>query len=505
MVKNAIQDGPGAASGYPFTQQNHFELCSCLADLTVSTTRAIEGLAVIQADASTPILHLAELNGATFFNSRGLMFDTLRTRNFLLVQWVTDDIVVNATFDLSGTDYTGASLPLCGRVVFDRGDVVTELEVVTVDSVASLTDEFRFRGGYNCELRIDESDINVDVAAGQGDGQFQDCLDDINAVRSIGGARPDDLGNVSFAGDDCIRVSPELIETGNGYLVSPARFYLHDDCEACCRCEEKASVWRVAKDLQDKLIDMVDRYQKLREGYNSRVSEIRLGSDCNTRPLLHADLISDIDNNWQLYVNVCNGTDKRIDALQVRVSPLLLRANNQASPLVRRKLSTTPPEFFEANPGIIELPDYDDEFISLHEAIRRALPINIDLACQRGYIYSIGKKKHIKMPGGINTLQTPYNESGYRVVVDPLDNRLFDIKNDGGLTIEFHCLEPGDTRYFTGILQASTVSSGASYSLDAIKPRELALIVWSPNNSSLNVVAKTGTGFGAECFGDTDE
>jgi hypothetical protein len=508
VIRNAIQDGPGAASGYPFTSKEAAEACSCLADLSISVRDSINGVQLALASATNQRLLLTDGNGAAIFNSDGFVSQVTRVKNFLLVQWNLPSMVVNATFDINGTDYIGTRLPLCDRVIYTQGDVLTELEVVTTDDNIFIDDKFSMRGGYNCELKSDASDLTVDVSAGLGDGQFEDCLDDINAVRSIGGAKPDEFGNVSFTGDDCIRVSPELVDTNNGYFVSPARFYLHDDCEACCRCEEKASVWRVAKDLQDKLIGLVGRYQKLREAYNNRVSDIRLGSDCNTRPLLHVDLIANIDNNLDLYVSVCNGTDKRIDALEIRLSPLILRSAQGAGDIVRRKLSTTPPEFFEENPGIIELPDYDDEFISLHEAIRRALPVNLSTVCERGYIYTVGKKKHIKMPGGINILQTPYNESGYRVTVDPLDSRRFDIKNDGGITIYFHCLEPGDTRYFTAQAEFFPASPDAMYGvkdIGPISPREIAVIAWSPNNSSINVVAKTGTGFGAECFGEEEE
>lgn len=501
MTSTALRDGPGASLGYPFTSKQDADACPCLADIQVMwRTAAIERLAVTLANSSPALILVNVATGNAVFDSRDVTPQIINKAGLRLVQWTTDDVVVCMTVDISVSNYAGPPLTLCDRPIYPGSDQLESLVIEsTTGDVEIDTHRARFEAGYNCELTVEDQTLIVAAAAGSGLGQYQDCLDELNAVRSIARSKPSAAGNIQLASDDCIRVSPELIAEANGYSVSPGRWYLHDDCEECCRCEEKAAVWLVAKDLQDKLAGMIARYQTLRSEYNRRVTDIQTGDNCTARPLLNVDLIADINNQLSMYITICNGTNKRIDSIQLKVSPFVIRTGR--SSLNKRHYLTTDPEFFTENPGMIMIPDEDGYFYSLHEALRGDHRINFVPECGRGYIYSVGGKNHIKQPGTVGVVHHPFDRASYRVVRHPITNR-FDILHDGGLELEFQCLEPGDTRYLTISIFPSIPVGQPGATLESTN---LAFLVYSTTHDEINVSAKSGFGFGIPCASPEEE
>ena len=495
---NNYRSGPGAALGYPFVDRASAELAACLVDLQVTTNTA-----------QTPQLALASLRKG----SRSLQLVSLPDNNPWFVsdtdpevievgeyehwQWRTDDAVVHATVLVSEADFNGPPAHLVRRCIRYDGSKLRQIVVeTTAGDVLYDEGDVRFRGGLNTALTADRSLLDVSVLSGNGDGRFQDCSDSSDAVREIGGASPSDTGNVQLSGDGCVRVQPELSRTGSDrYRVEFGRFHLHDDCEPCCNCEEKADPWRVLKKMQDRLIELVKRYHDLRDHYNTFVNGIRDGNNCQHRPLLNVDVVADIEGSLGLFIALCNGTPERLENVTLRVTAL------NVAEMIPQFWDQIGPEFFENRKGIIEIADDSKRFYSLHDAIREdAFHLQLRVPCQRGYAYTKGGREHLKFPGGVKVTEIEFNYFSYEIKsVD--STRQITIQADGGLEIDFHCLEPGDTRYFQSGINFSGVPEPRSDFQVPPPPnhRDVAFIVFSPSHPEINVVAKTGNGVPAEC------
>lgn len=496
VPNNNRRDGSGAARAYPFLTVADAEAASALADIQVTISDAsFSGLQLVRLLVSQRTVELADMAG-TPITLTGVEPQVMTLGDFDYWHWYAADYSVQVTISSGGRDYTaGPPLQLAARCVRTAAERLRKLTFATVDGDITFEEgDVRMRGGFNTELDSEPGVLEVSIIPRSGDGLFEDCDDTSGTVRSLGGQSPTTDGNLSIQPDDCIRIEPALIKiVDGGYEVTPGRLFIHDDCKPCCDCEEKAAVWRAAKIIQDRLISAVEKYQYLREYYNDKVNAMNLGADCALRPLLNADLIADINNNLGLYISVCNGTGTRLENVVISVSQLWL---DGMSPI---RYDSVGEEFFRNNPGIIEIPDDSQQFYSLHQAIRQAKHLELSVFNDHGYAYSLGHREHTKFPGATRVNYRPFSEADYAVVADN-DTRAFYFVADGGGELDFHCLEPGDTRYFNARVYFSTVTESSTpvTGPSVFEHRRFAIIVHSPSHPELNVVAKMGTGVGID-------
>ena len=509
---SGLRLGPGAPSGYPFSRRVDAESAPALLDLQVTFAVEFSGdLFLVSINPLTRSLSLVSGDGAQVINLDSPAVVVVAGNHYW--QWYEQSFSVRATVNPAEPGYTGSPLSLCVRVIDFASTDVGEIVFETLDGDVSSKDKpLKMRGGYNTEFSVDGSSLDVAVAPGNGEGTLQNCSEDALAIRSIAGGPASSNGNFLVTSDDCFRIQPELRGDGDTRTVVNGSYYLHDDCEACCRCEEKAAVWRLAKEMQDRLIPMVGRYQELRRIYNERVSQINKGNDCSTRPLLNADLVNIDQTKAQLYISVCNGTTETLEDVVISVSPLYVYSGTLF------KYSEVDIDFFTENKGVIQIPDNDTEFYSLPEQLRRARHMDLDTAdlCNHGYAYSIGSKEHLKFPGEVLINKRAFDPSTYRIFTSlSEEGKLFTkFFNDGGFDFSLHCIEPGDTRYFSVAVGyksvavdfvdgRTTVFTGPNATMrDA---RNVALIVHSPSHPEINFSIKMGTGGVLPCDPDITE
>jgi hypothetical protein len=504
---SGLRFGPGAADGYPFLSRSDAAQAACLVDITITSRYPIN--TGFRLNAIDPLRRRILLTCEDPDVRLELENPEVKQLGELFYwQWYLEDYAIGVAVDPGKPSFANGSLMLVSRVINYLGDDVNEIVFDTVDGEVSSNEKpLVLRQGFNTEINVDNELVSIDVAPGLGQGTVSNCFDNqTRVIRKLAQATANTSGNVNLRGDECFRVQPELIKTGNGYTVSPGRFYLHDDCEQCCKCEEKAEVWRFAKQMQDRLIPLVDKYHELREIYQNKVKSIQAGNDCITRPLLNADLVLQSNNGLYLYITVCNGGLESLTDVVISVSPLYITSHQ-----FRKKYKDVDPEFFEENKGIIEIPDDSVEFFSLHEQIRyaRHLQMLVGLGnCKVGQTYSVGKKGHLKFPGDVLCVVRDFDPFNYEITTK---GKQFEFFADGGMEFNFHCIEPGDTRYFTAPVEfaiplidiynnGERLTTGGK--MTPFEHKKIALIVHSPSHPEISVSVKTATGSYIPCIPD---
>ena len=120
-----------------------------------------------------------------------------------------------------------------------------------------------FTEGFNIELVVDGADISFSAVAGKGVGFGPDCTPDTDQpLRRLGGATPDDTGEIYIGAEKCIMVSPDT-ENSTPAGETPIDSYLvcgqHPDetsssynprlvisgfCAQCCPCNNYENVYK---------------------------------------------------------------------------------------------------------------------------------------------------------------------------------------------------------------------------------------------------------------------
>ena len=510
---SGLRLGPGAATGYPFVRREDALKAPSLLDLQVTSASIFNnGVFLGAIDPIARSLAVVSGDGQQLVSLSDPDVKIIAGRHYW--HWYAALFNVRATVDPTQAGYSGERIALVSRVIeYDDNNLAEVVFETLQGEVSSLDKPMVLRGGFNTNLTTDGVTLNVAVSPGNGTGNVQRCSEDGNEVRSIAGGSAGPTGNFTISADSCFRIQPEISANGEVRTVVNGSYYLHDDCEACCRCDEKAAVWRLAKEMQDKLIPMVQRYQELRNIYNAKVASIQSGNDCLTRPLLNADLVNIDSDTARLYVSVCNGTTETLQDVRISVSPLFIPSGQRYSYI------GLPQGFFDNNKGVIKIPDNDEEFYSLSEQLARARHLNLEPAdfCNHGYAYSTGSKNHLKFPGEVVINRRPFNPAGYEIANEDIsingeEKQVTNFYSDGGFDFNLHCIEPGDTRYFSLTVEfvgvANDIVDGVPKSFEGLDTnisdaRKIALIVNSPTHPEINYSVKMGTGGIVPC--DPDE
>ena len=206
----------------------------------------------------------------------------------------TATVTENKTYYLQGEDDfegvlgkvvigdTSTALQRPGSYAFDLAGGRIESSVVVPDLrgvtgfrvIEDETDEgvlyqgdIAFEPGANFRITVsDYAGVKVlTFSAIDGEGTIADCvcegeLAELEPIRTINGVLPDDLGNISLIGDDCLEVTPQAGENA---------VQLTDKCsKPCCGCPELD----VLVDDQKRVRDQVQTLENLTSKLEANLS-----------------------------------------------------------------------------------------------------------------------------------------------------------------------------------------------------------------------------------------
>ncbi len=119
----------------------------------------------------------------------------------------------------------------------------------------------------------------VEVAAipGSGLGRFPTCVTLESDIKKVNDVGPDDAGNLSLQGEGCTWVERRIenlappVHPDTDYSADPipALLQLHQNCKACCDCEEYAAAYEALSRIWARALAVAKRIEKMRLLYIS--------------------------------------------------------------------------------------------------------------------------------------------------------------------------------------------------------------------------------------------
>lgn len=134
------------------------------------------------------------------------------------------------------------------RAVYRMPKRVRRINVLTTETTRK---RVIFQAGYNMRLVNEDPEIvglrnrtavTFDCAPGYGFGQYSDCTEEKpKYIYTINGTGPNEYGNFSISGGECIFARIPTVDAGDGkvnpVLINGARgLRVGSDCPACCDC-----------------------------------------------------------------------------------------------------------------------------------------------------------------------------------------------------------------------------------------------------------------------------
>lgn len=188
------------------------------------------------------------------------------------------------------------------RRLFVKRALTGEIDLVTHDKV-------RFEAGNNLEFVLDEGVAGIDPTTRQpttvvinaapelGAGPVYRCSG-TEGIKRINGIEPDDRGDLKLEGSLCSwferpmqNPGPPIHPHTDGTLepanaqwpydaptVSGPGLILHQDCEACCACEDYINAYRAMQTWWERAQAVATRIAQIQETYNQLCALINAGS-----------------------------------------------------------------------------------------------------------------------------------------------------------------------------------------------------------------------------------
>jgi hypothetical protein len=153
---------------------------------------------------------------------------------------------------------------------------------------------FILRAGYNLSMSVasvtagsrDRTVIAIDAVPGEGADRYPGCGLAEAGLRSIGDQEPDEFGNLDLSGDNCVWIERPLETPGYSpppgskvdyeAIVENNTIKLHDDCKACCDCEDYGAAYQALRDTWLQLVAASKSVEITRKRYNEMVAAVNL-------------------------------------------------------------------------------------------------------------------------------------------------------------------------------------------------------------------------------------
>lgn len=125
--------------------------------------------------------------------------------------------------------------------------------------------------------------ITVNAVPGAGAGLVVNCDSVAPPIKLINSTGPSPIGNFALAGQDCTWVERRVASTeppihpNTDYLATmyQALLQLHQDCPACCACEDYGNVYNAFLALWERARAAAALIELVREEYNALVAKIK--------------------------------------------------------------------------------------------------------------------------------------------------------------------------------------------------------------------------------------
>lgn len=237
-----------------------------------------------------------------------------------------------------------------------------EVELAEVSN----SDLLKWYYGHNVELqytpaaaqtfsgqRVSET-VTINMSPGSGLGRYDTCQDAASLpIRTLGGAKPDNKGDVAFATERCFRVEPLVEINGDLAHIVPGIVRLGDDCKACCDCADYQNVYRAMSRTKRKyealgtaLTPRIEKYDESRQFIAERLQCVSSSS------LLKLAAAATGAGEIGIAAGLCNPSGQNITGVSLRVSVYQVYSNGTAarvptgstasySPLLRNNIPTT--------------------------------------------------------------------------------------------------------------------------------------------------------------------
>lgn len=265
----------------------------------------------------TTLAYLAE-GGA------GVSFQTITFGEYTIFEWrrstvngqgYTDEDVVARIVVITArvSDFPGSFSPIDGTLVpslvnprvkrvrrlFVKRALTGEIDLVTHEKVyleAGNNVEFALNDAPTDELTRKPTVVTVNAAPGLGAGAVYRC-NETEGIKTINNIRPDDRGDYKLTGSLCswferpMRTPGPPIHPHTDLTLVPddARWpynaptevgpglIMHQDCEACCACEDYVNAYRSMVAVWERAQAVSLRIQQLQETYNQICTMMNAG------------------------------------------------------------------------------------------------------------------------------------------------------------------------------------------------------------------------------------
>ena len=292
-----------SSTAYPFTEEYASGIHELFVDAVVYTKydgmQDGDTLVLTSYDFTVPAAEeivLWNQDGDLVFASttNAIAPDISTFRDWRMLDWLdeVDEIIVRVLLDsvlyAAAPFGPGSNAPLVARVWERNPETLSRIGV----NGSWYDGDFAIAEGYNVDISVADPTaegarrqnvIQLSGQPGSGLGRFTDCEAADIELRSINSIRVEDDGNFSLEGDGCYWFSPLYLgEIPVDYTSSssssslnpdfigmtPNTLVMHNDCEACCECEDYVEAYELVRYVLLRGIAVKDQVEYVKGLYD---------------------------------------------------------------------------------------------------------------------------------------------------------------------------------------------------------------------------------------------
>jgi hypothetical protein len=353
-----VDEPVGSGSNYPFllgTVAREF-----VEDLKISTDLdfghellllSIDGVGQSPGDQVPARVHGVDLQVGD--RDRGVLFDTRTWQAeswtwqgpVSIHRWQQGSTVIEAAIRHSPELKTGYWIQdgvLDDRILFQYRQPVSGLEFMIsatrVWQPVPLDPPPRIREGFNVTLETGRlvsdrgelvNELVLDVVPGLGAGRAPACNQQLG-ITALAGATPNQIGNLTLSGSDCIGIRPWIEFGEDQATVRPGEFLIYDICEPACTCDDFSNVANYVIRSWNKFVTLAARVKELQASYREARDLYVALRDCSRNQPMKVHVWRAGPESIGVGVSVCNLNDSCLAAPVIRVQV----ANQHGAPVI---------------------------------------------------------------------------------------------------------------------------------------------------------------------------
>lgn len=162
-----------------------------------------------------------------------------------------------------------------------------ELDLNKTLSLADGVNTAVFSTGADSSLRkeVQMSSGGIIISPGVGEGFSEKCVETSTVLRKLNGVSTE-RGDITLAGDDCLRVEPVLSQVGDDYELVEGKLKLFDDCSPCCETQDYLDVYHTMENLYRRVATATQTLESVREEYVQLLESLEIPESCHNNVIL---------------------------------------------------------------------------------------------------------------------------------------------------------------------------------------------------------------------------